>query len=289
MEYINLLPTEALIVIVSLVGLCIGSFINVVISRLPLMLKNTWDKECHDYLNLEYSNTESTLGLCLPSSHCMKCKSKINWFDNIPIISYILLRGRCRSCHIEFSPRYFYVELLSLFLSIIVLLHYKTIAPTTLLVLLFSWMLIAISFIDIENMIIPDNLNYSLLWTGLICNQFSSFTTLSSAVWGAIAGYLTLWSIYHIFKLVTGKEGMGFGDFKLFAAAGAWLGLEMLPLILLIASAIGSIIGISSILLKRSSRDIPIPFGPYLCLAMWISMLWGDSIYSKYLLLFVRT
>lgn len=287
MDYINQLPTEAVFTVLALLCLCIGSFLNVVIHRMPLILKQSWTQECHEFLNLELPGEQSKISLCSPSSHCIKCQYKLRWYDNIPIISYILLRGKCRNCKSDYSPRYFQVEVLTLALSLGALLHFPEISGKTFLALIFTWLLISIAFIDIENMIIPDSLNYSLLWLGLICNQHAYFTSLSSAVWGSIAGYLSLWSTYHIFKFLTKKEGMGFGDFKLFAAAGAWLGYEMLPLIILVASALGSIVGLFSIMLKLSKKESPMPFGPYLCIGTWLAMFWGQDIYSYYLSFFI--
>ncbi|MBT4964498.1 MAG: prepilin peptidase [Francisellaceae bacterium] len=284
MNYLNDFSSDYILAFIGLISLCVGSFLNVVISRLPVMLNNFWQQECHEFLKIPFTAKEKEITLSSPCSHCLTCKSNIRWFDNIPLFSYIILNGKCRNCKQEFPTRYFQVEILTLVLSLVTAIHYGPKSLTVIPALLLTWGLISITFIDIENMIIPDNINYLFLWIGLILNSYEIFVPLQSALWGAVAGYLSLWLIYQGFKLLTKKEGMGFGDFKLFALIGAWLGWQMLPIVIFMASALGSIIGLTSIALKRTSRNNPIPFGPYLCGAAWVTMLWGQDIYNQYLL-----
>jgi len=274
--------------VVGLLSLCVGSFLNVVIFRLPKMLQQQWTEQCNDLLNPdtgETSNTNTkteTFNLLTPASTCRACGHKITALENIPVISYIFLRGRCANCKDKVSLRYPTVELLTAILSIVVCLHFGVTWQCA-AALLLTWSLVALSFIDFDHQILPDVITLPFLWLGLLVNLFGLFTDIQSAVIGAAAGYLSLWLVYHTFKLLTGKEGMGFGDFKLLGLFGAWFGWQLLPLIILLSAFSGAVIGIALIVLRGRDRNIPIPFGPYLAIAGWIAMLWGEKIISSYL------
>jgi leader peptidase (prepilin peptidase)/N-methyltransferase len=223
-----------------------------------------------------------TFNLSTPRSRCPHCGHAITALENIPVISYLFLGGKCRECKAGISVRYPLIETLTATLSAIVAWQFGF-SAACLGALLLTWSLIALTFIDLDHQLLPDKITLPLVWLGLFFNLFSTFTDLSSSVIGAIAGYLALWSVYHLFRLVTGKEGMGYGDFKLLAALGAWMGWQLLPMIVLLSSLVGAVVGISLILLKNHQRDIPIPFGPYLAAAGWIAFLWGDTINHVYL------
>lgn len=278
-------------VTIALLGLCIGSFLNVVILRLPRMLYLQWETQFQAQaqdqsqpapLPISEGNTDNPFNLILPASHCPQCLHKLSWFDNIPLLSYIWLKGSCRYCHHKISARYPSIEFLTASLSVLVFLKFGF-SLETLAGLILTWILIAISFIDIDHQLIPDNLTLPGIWIGLMFNAFAVFQSPSAAILGAIAGYLALWSIYWIFKYLTGKEGMGYGDFKLIALLGAWLGWQALPLIVMIASFLGSIVGVSLILAKKQHKDSPIPFGPFLALGGWVTLLWGVDFNAWYL------
>lgn len=263
---------------VFIMGLCIGSFINMAAYRIPKMLYFAWFVDSYEFLNLypKFNRPPGLqLNLCFPGSHCPNCKKKIAFFDNIPVVSYFLLKGKCRNCQEKISISYPLIELLTAICSIAVAykfgIQYKII-----LILLLTWTLILQSAIDVKEYIIPDEITLPMLWLGLIINNFNTFTNLSSAVIGAVVGYLSFWIIYWIFKLVTGKDGMGYGDFKLLSMLGAWFGYQKLLSIILISSAIGSLVGVALILLKKQDRNTPIPFGPYLAIAGWTAILFGD-------------
>ncbi|TDG15069.1 prepilin peptidase [Seongchinamella unica] len=262
-------------------GLVVGSFLNVVIHRLPIMMESRWRRDCCELLELEQEKQEQALGLAFPNSHCPGCKAPIRAWQNIPVLSYLLLRGRCANCGIRISLRYPLVELLTGLLTLSLAWFYPA-SPALLGAILFTWALIALTMIDIDHQLLPDDITLPLLWLGLLFNIFGTFADLGDAVIGAMAGYLVLWSIYWLFKLLTGKEGMGYGDFKLLAALGAWLGWQALPLIILLSSLVGAVVGIGLMVAKKRGRDIPIPFGPYLAAAGWIAMLWGESLTSAY-------
>lgn len=264
-----------------LLGLMVGSFLNVVIHRLPLMMKAEWQQNCHDYIGSE-APAASAISLSKPKSRCPNCNHAISALENIPLVSYLLLRGRCSQCKTPISLRYPIIELLTGLLSLIVATQYGF-GWTSFGALLLTWALISLTFIDIDEQLLPDNITLPFLWLGLIFNSFNQFTTLHSAVIGAIAGYLALWSIFHLFRLVTGKEGMGFGDFKLLALIGAWLGWQFLPVIILLSSLVGAVVGIALILFKQHQRSQPIPFGPYLAAAGWLALIWGAQLNSFYL------
>ena len=261
-------------------GLIIGSFLNVVIHRLPIMLEREWREHC-----AELSGTPAAAGepynLVVPRSRCPHCGHLIQALDNIPLLSFLLLRGRCRNCAARISPRYPIVELISGLLCGWLAWHFGfTWAAGG--ALLLTWALLALAVIDLDTQLLPDRITLPVLWLGLIFNLGHTFADLRSAVIGALAGYLSLWCVYQIFKLITGKEGMGHGDFKLYALLGAWLGWQRLPLIILIAAASGAIVGIGLIATRRSQRGKPIPFGPYLTVAGWIALVWGPEITRAY-------
>lgn len=269
--------------VAGLLGLLIGSFLNVAIHRLPIMLERQWRQQCQELFNpAQPLQPQERFDLVMPRSRCPHCSHDIAAWENIPILSFLWLKGKCSACGKAISPRYPAVELLTGILSVGVAWHFGfTVGAAAALVL--TWSLIALAFIDVDHQLLPDNITLPLLWLGLLLNVFAIFTPLSSAVIGAIAGYLVLWSVYQLFKLVTGKEGMGYGDFKLFAALGAWLGWQNLPLIILFSSLLGAVVGIGFILLRGRDRHLPIPFGPFLCLAGWVAALWGEPITRFYL------
>ncbi len=278
-------PVAALVTTGAL-GLVIGSFLNVVIHRLPVMLERTWLRQCQEMSGAETSaaDAEETYNLITPRSRCPHCNHNITALQNIPVISFLWLKGKCVACGHPISWRYPIVELLTAILSMVVIWHFGiTFAGGA--ALLFTWMLIALAVIDFDYQILPDNLTLPLIWIGLLVNLYPNpaFAPLTSAIIGAVAGYLSLWSVFHIFKLITGKEGMGYGDFKLFAAFGAWLGWQNLPLIVLLASLVGAILGGALILVLGRDRQLPIPFGPFLCAAGWIALLWGNDLRRFYL------
>jgi len=266
---------------VILVGLSIGSFLNVVIYRFPLMLEADWKSQCSELLELEQEDKES-ITLSKPASTCPHCGHKIRAWENIPVISYLILRGKCSDCRSPISAQYPLIELLTGCLSLAVAIKFG-VTWQTLFALILTWSLIAMSMIDIHKQILPDDITLPLLWLGLIISISAVFTDPVSSIIGAVAGYMILWSVYQLFKLITGKEGMGFGDFKLLALFGAWFGWELLPLIIILSSATGAIIGILMIVLQKQERNTPIPFGPYLAIAGWISMMWGSQIMQWYL------
>ena len=254
-------------------------------SRIPRMLELQWKSECQQLLELdttEESQNNSKYNLCVPRSHCPACKHQVKAIENIPIISYLFLRGQCSGCGIKISPQYPLVELFTALLTLAVVWHFGF-SWQALGGVILTWYLIAMSGIDIKTQLLPDNMTLPLLWLGIIFNLNNTFTDLSSSVLGAIFGYLALWSVFHLFKLVTGKEGMGYGDFKLLAALGAWLGWQSLPLIILLSSLVGAIIGITMIVSKLIERSNPIPFGPYLAIAGWIALLYGNQLTAFYL------
>lgn len=262
-------------------GLLVGSFLNVVIHRLPLMMHREWLHQCHEMLELPETETE-VLTLNKPRSRCPHCGHAITALENIPVLSYLLLRGRCKACKAPISKRYPLIELLTAIISGIVAWHFGF-GFAAMGALFLSGALIALTCIDIDHQLLPDSITLPLLWLGLIFNLFGIFTDLHSAVIGAMAGYLSLWLVYHAFRLATGKEGMGFGDFKLLAALGAWLGWQALPMIILLSSLVGALVGIGLILFKQQHRDNPIPFGPYLAAAGWLALVWGDALTQGYL------
>ena len=275
--------------LVAVLGLLVGSFLNVVIYRLPTMLKRQWKADCTAFLAQEIETTpqsnpgiEQPFNLVVPRSCCPHCGHLITALENIPVLSYLFLRGRCRECKAPISIRYPFIELLSAILVVLVAWKFGFSLQAAMAMLL-SWALICLSFIDYDHQYLPDNITLPFLWLGLFLNLNGLYIDLTSAVIGAMAGYLVLWLVYQVFKRITGKEGMGYGDFKLLAMLGAWLGWQALPAIILISTLVGSIIGISLILFKQHDRSRPIPFGPYLAIAGWIVLLWGNDINNAYL------
>lgn len=266
------------------IGLCVGSFLNVVIYRLPVILNREWKLQCHEYLELSTPEIETdikTLSLSTPRSSCPSCGHMITAFENIPVVSYLFLGGKCSSCKSPISIQYPLVELFTATVSVIVAYRFG-LTIQTVAALFFTWTLIALTFIDIHKQLLPDNLTLPLLWLGLVIALFGIFTDLQSSFIGAIAGYLILWTVFQTFKILTGKEGMGYGDFKLLAALGAWLGWELLPQIILISSIAGTIIGVSMLLAGKTDAQSKIPFGPYLALAGWIALIWGEQLNTLY-------
>ena len=273
------MPVESLgglAAVAGLLGLCVGSFLNVVIHRLPKMMEQDWHAQCAD-LRGETPSTATALTLARPRSRCPACGHQITALENIPIISYLLLRGRCSNCGTSISPRYPVVEAVTGLLSAYAVWHFgPTLQGAGALLLI--WALIALTGIDFDTQLLPDSITLPLLWLGLAFNLAGTYVDLFSAVIGAMIGYLTLWSVFWLFKLATGKEGMGFGDFKLLAALGAWLGWQMLPAIILLSSIVGAVVGISLIVATRHGRNTPIPFGPYLAAAGIIALFWGPQL-----------
>ncbi|WP_292957108.1 MULTISPECIES: A24 family peptidase [unclassified Neptuniibacter] len=261
-----------------ILSLCVGSFLNVVIHRLPIMMEKEWLAEHQD----ENDTPQETYNLSSPDSTCPQCGHKIRWYENIPVLSYLYLKAKCSSCGLHIPFRYPAIELLTAITGASVVYIYG-LNEVSLGLTLLSWALICLIFIDIDHQLLPDRITLPLLWAGLFANSFGLFTSLESAVYGAIAGYLSLWSVYWAFKLLTGKEGMGYGDFKLLAALGAWAGLSQIPLIILLSSVVGAVLGILMIVTKKQEQQTPIPFGPYLAIAGWIAIIWGDNIMGTYL------
>jgi leader peptidase (prepilin peptidase)/N-methyltransferase len=263
------------------VGLMVGSFLNVVIYRLPKIMERDWAVQCAELRGEEPPNQE-TFNLALPRSRCPACAHPISALQNIPIASYLALRGKCAACGARISPRYPLIEALSGLASAYAAWHYGF-GLAAFAAMLFLWCMIALSFIDFDTQLLPDSITLPLLWAGLLLNLGGTFVDLGSAVIGAAAGYLSLWSVYWGFKAATGKDGMGFGDFKLLAAVGAWLGWQMLPLVVLASSCVGAIVGISLMLIAKHGRNVPIPFGPYLAVAGAVALLWGKPLTYAYL------
>jgi leader peptidase (prepilin peptidase)/N-methyltransferase len=282
--------------LIFVLGLLVGSFLNVVIHRVPIMLEREWKAQAEQILRGEPEPALATstapaaerYNLIVPRSACPKCGTMITAWQNVPVISYLLLRGKCANCGTPISIRYPIVELVTALLSVCVAsrfgVHWFTAAA-----LFFTWMLIALSAIDFDTTFLPDNMTLPLMWVGLLLSAAGGGSGIGlpvdmrSSIVGAALGYLSLWSVYHVFKLLTGKEGMGYGDFKLLAALGAWLGWQSLPLIILLSAFVGAVVGITLIVVRGRDRNIPIPFGPYLALAGWIALMWGDDLTRSYL------
>ena len=270
--------------VAALFGLAIGSFLNVVIYRLPLMLERQWRAQCAEITGHPAKTEGEPLSLAKPRSRCPSCSAQIRAIHNVPVLSYLALGGRCASCKAPISLRYPVIELATAIVSGVVAWHFGF-GWQAALALVFSWYLIALTAIDIDRQLLPDILVLPLLWIGLLANLAPGvgMTSPRAALIGAAAGYLILWTVFQLFRLVTGKEGMGYGDFKLLAAIGAWLGWQTLPLVVLLAAVVGAAVGLTLIVLRRHGRDVPIPFGPYLAGAGWIAMLWGPLIVDRYL------
>jgi leader peptidase (prepilin peptidase) / N-methyltransferase len=262
-------------------GLCAGSFLNVVIYRLPRIMERDWQVQCAE-LRGEEPPKQETFNLALPRSRCPACAHPISALQNIPIVSYLALGGKCSACGTRISPRYPLIEGLSGLAGAYAAWHFGF-GLAAFAAMLFLWCMIALSFIDFDTQLLPDSITLPLLWAGLLLNLGGTFVDLGSAVVGAAAGYLALWSVYWGFKIATGKEGMGFGDFKLLAAVGAWLGWQMLPLVVLASSFVGAVFGILLMLIAKHGRNVPIPFGPYLAVAGVIALFWGKPLTYAYL------
>ncbi len=280
-------------------GLVVGSFLNVVALRLPVMLKRSWRTQCAALMaedgggdpsgredgRLDPAGEDAPLTLIRPRSRCPGCGHAIRAHENIPVLSWVFLRGRCSACGTKISVRYPLVELATGLLTAVVAAHFGFGAPA-LAAFALTWALVVLTVIDFDTQLLPDSITLPLLWLGLLVNLPAGealFTSLESAVVGAMAGYLSLWSVYHLFRLLTGKEGMGYGDFKLLAALGAWLGWQLLPLVILLSAVVGAVVGITLMAVAGRDRQVPIPFGPYLAAAGWIALIWGEDITRAYL------
>lgn len=279
----------------------VGSFLNVVIYRLPIMLKQEWQYDCTSFLSelseqaavpeeteiqvsgrIEKNIEQQKFNLSVPRSRCPSCGHKITALENIPVFSWLFLKGHCSACHNKISMRYPFIELSTALLSVLVA-HTYGVQWFTLAALILSWSMIALAMIDFDTQLLPDNITLPMMWLGVLISLFSiSSISLENSIIGLMLGYLSLWSVYQLFKLITGKEGMGYGDFKLLALLGAWLGWQSLPLILLLSAVVGSIVGLSLILFLGRDKNIPIPFGPYLAAAGFISLIWGEPITQSY-------
>lgn len=280
-----MLHDSALLVpLAGLLGLFVGSFLNVVIHRLPLMMEREWADQAAE-LRGEEPPEQARFNLATPRSRCPHCGNPVTARDNIPVFSYLALRGRCRHCEAPIGGRYPLVEIATATLSALAAWRFGD-SVATAGALIFIWAMIALACIDLDTQLLPDNITQPLLWIGLLFNLWSTYAPLADAVIGAIAGYMSLWLVFQIFRLVTGKEGMGFGDFKLLAAIGAWLGWPMLPLTILLSSVVGAVVGIGLIVLSRHGRNAPIPFGPYLAAAGLLALFFGETINANYLGLF---
>ncbi|MGV6474525.1 prepilin peptidase [Azotobacter vinelandii] len=284
MSIVDLLagPGLAFAVFAGLLGLLVGSFLNVVVHRLPKMMLHDWQAQAREVLELPNEPPGKPFNLLLPHSHCPHCGHAIRPWENIPLLSWLLLGGRCSACKARIGARYPLVELTCGLLSAHVAWHYGFGWQAGAMLLL-GWALLAMSLIDYDHQLLPDSLVLPLLWLGLILNSFGLFVSLEDALWGAVTGYLSLWSVYWLFKLFTGKEGMGYGDFKLLAMLGAWGGWQILPLTVLLSSLVGAMLGIVILRLRKAESGTPIPFGPFLAFAGWIALLWGEQITAGYL------
>ncbi len=302
MAFLELLHTNAIAFygVVAFISLMVGSFLNVVIHRLPIMMENEWRAALQE-INEEESEvvgqlataggmdgeapntlaTAETFNLSVPRSRCPKCDNQITWWQNIPVISYLMLRGRCHNCKTSISARYPIIELLTMLLSLAVAAQFGA-SWQAIIGIVVTWMLIAMTMIDFDHQLLPDSLTLPMMWIGLLASLIPVFADVRSAVIGAALGYMILWSVYQLFKLITGKEGMGFGDFKLLAAIGALLGWQVIPMVILLSSVVGAVVGISLIVISGRDKNIPIPFGPYLAAAGWIAMMWGDALSNMY-------
>lgn len=283
MNQIATLPTGVLLGISFFLGAVVGSFLNVVIYRLPKILDQKWTADCRSYLEIKPDPSEGPEGnkvsLLWPASACPHCNKNIRPWHNIPILGFLMLRGRCKDCNQAISIRYPLVELVSGVLSLLIIWQFGA-TIQGLAALAMTWALIALTGIDFDEHLLPDGITLPLIWAGLILNSFGVFTDLPSALWGAVLGYLSLWSVYWGFKLLTGKEGMGFGDFKLLAALGAWLGWSYLPTIILLSSLVGLVFALLFMLFSGNKKSAAIAFGPYLAVAGWICLLLGPDVFS---------
>lgn len=285
-----MLPLETIIstpwllyLVVIFVSLCVGSFLNVVILRLPKMMKQEWRCQCEEFLEVPEEDCKpgERITLSNPASTCPACGHKIRAWENIPVISWLILRGKCASCKTRISPRYPIIEALTTLFSVATV-YILGPSESAAWALLMVWALVALTMIDFDTQLLPDSITLPLMWLGLVLNYFGVLTDFGSAFWGAVAGYLSLWSVYWLFKLATGKEGMGHGDFKLLAALGAWLGWQLLPAVILLSSLVGAIVGLSLMAFRRHGREVPIPFGPYLAAAGLLALWFGPEIQAMW-------
>lgn len=273
-----------LITFIAIIGLMVGSFLNVVIYRLPKMMERSWRQQCAE-LRGEPVEVQPVFNIATPRSVCPHCQHRITFWENIPVLSYLFLRARCSECHARISLRYPLIETFTAMTSGFVAWQFGFgwVLPAA---LIFVWALIALAVIDIDTQLLPDDITLPLMWLGILINMHGVFTDLQSAVIGAVAGYLSLWTVYWCFRLITGKEGMGYGDFKLLAAIGAWLGWSILPLVILCSSLVGAVVGVGMIIAARLNKGIMIPFGPYLAGGALIALFWGQEINHAYFALF---
>jgi len=282
-ELSSLLQADStlLITVSAIFGLMVGSFLNVVIYRLPKMMEQEWHNNCLELQGKEIP-AQPKFTLSKPRSSCPNCGHKISALENIPVISYLLLKGRCKACKTPISMRYPLIEILTGALIGLTSWQFGY-TSTTLFAWVFVFALITLTFIDFDTQLLPDDITLPLLWLGLLVNFNGGFTDLKSAVIGAMAGYLVLWSVFWLFKLIRGKEGMGYGDFKLLAAIGAWFGWQLLPAVILLSSTFGAIIGIALIILTKREKDVPIPFGPFLAIGGIAALFFGQQLARIYL------
>jgi leader peptidase (prepilin peptidase) / N-methyltransferase len=283
-DYLALMQAEFpwLVLATSLIlGLLIGSFLNVVVYRLPIMLQRDWQLQAHDILSHPASPAAPPFNLVVPHSRCPHCGHAIKPWENIPVLSYCFLRGKCSACTNPISARYPLVEALIGILTLVVVYYFGATAAG-LGACVLTWALVALALIDYDHQLLPDDITLPMLWLGLVVNSFAVLCSFEAAFWGAVAGYLVFWIVYQVFKLFTGREGMGYGDFKLLAMLGAWLGWQSLPLIIILSSFAGALVGGTLIALGRDKAK-PIPFGPYLAIAGWVALVWGDTITASYL------
>ncbi len=275
--------TALFVSIVAMLSLLVGSFLNVVIHRLPIMMENAWARECQEWHHIDSdltsrkNNLPENYNLVTPSSCCPSCNTPIKPWQNIPVVSYILLKGKCHKCSTGISIQYPIIEAITALLSALVAYHYG-VSLQTVSGIIITWSLITLTMIDFKHTLLPDDITLPILWLGLLASLVGVFVTPQDAIVGAAFGYLSLWSVYQIFKLITGKEGMGYGDFKLLALFGAWFGWQSIPIIILLSSVVGATVGISLIVISGRDKNIPIPFGPYLAAAGWLVMMYGDTL-----------
>ncbi len=284
MQIIELLAQNQAVFITAcfILGLMLGSFLNVVIHRLPMMMEQEWKKQCNEMLgNSEATGDNKAFNLVTPRSRCPKCGHLITALENIPVISYLVLKGKCKECKTPISLRYPVIELVTAVLTAIVAWHFGF-SWQALAAMFLTWALIALSMIDYDTQLLPDSITLPFIWLGLLLSLVPVFASPAVAILGAASGYLALWLIFHIFRMLTGKEGMGYGDFKLLAVFGAWFGWQVLPTIVFMSALVGAVVGISLIVIRGRDRNLPIPFGPYLAAAGWITMLWGEQIVDFY-------
>lgn len=268
---------------VALVSLLIGSFLNVVVYRLPVMMERDWHRQAREVLDTDEADNEGeTFNIVMPRSRCPQCGHQITAIENIPLVSYLWLRGKCSACRNPISLRYPTVELATALMSVVVAWRF---GPTWQCAgaLVLTWALIALALIDLDHQLLPDSITLPFLWLGLVLSLFTVFVDSHASIIGAAAGYVALWAVYHAFRIVTGKEGMGHGDFKLLAMLGAWMGWSALPVVIVLSSVVGAAVGVGLILLRGHERSRPLPFGPFLAAAGWISLLWGNDLIRMYL------